>query len=109
LQLPLSVGGSLHVTFEEGTWAAWLHDLLKPHVAQLLVCDPREHPGKSNKQDDPDRNDARTSRAVVAGQALAGLSRRTRRPNFEGTDLGKRPSQNFKRYSTIAELFSINR
>jgi hypothetical protein len=24
--------GSLLVTFEEGTWAAWLYDLLKPHV-----------------------------------------------------------------------------
>src|SRR3979411_1184136 len=24
--------GSLSVTFEEGTSAAWLHDLLKPHV-----------------------------------------------------------------------------
>jgi hypothetical protein len=22
----------LRVTFEEGTWAAWLYDLLKPHV-----------------------------------------------------------------------------
>jgi hypothetical protein len=25
--------GSLHVAFEEGTWAAWLHDFLKPRVA----------------------------------------------------------------------------
>ena len=24
--------GSVQVTFEEGTCAAWLHDLLKPHV-----------------------------------------------------------------------------
>jgi len=28
--------GTLAVTFEEGTWAAWLHDLLKPHVAKLV-------------------------------------------------------------------------
>jgi Transposase len=35
--------GSLHVTFEEGTWAAWLYDLLKPHVTQVLVCDPRKN------------------------------------------------------------------
>jgi len=28
--------GALAVTFEEGTWAAWLHDLLKPHVAKLV-------------------------------------------------------------------------
>ena len=25
--------GTLSVTFEEGTWAAWLYDLQKPHVA----------------------------------------------------------------------------
>src|ERR1700758_4257175 len=30
--------GSLLVTLEEGTWAAWLFDLLKPHVTEVLVC-----------------------------------------------------------------------
>jgi len=35
--------GDLHVTFEEGTWAAWLYDLLKPHVTKLVVCDPRRN------------------------------------------------------------------
>ena len=35
--------GTLAVTFEEGTSAAWLHDLLKPHVSQLVVCDPRKN------------------------------------------------------------------
>src|SRR5258707_6337688 len=35
--------GSLRVTFEEGTCAAWLHDLLKPHVTEVLVCDPRKN------------------------------------------------------------------
>src|SRR6476646_616126 len=35
--------GELQVTFEEGTWATWLYDLLKPHVAQVLVCDPRKN------------------------------------------------------------------
>jgi transposase len=34
--------GTLAVTFEEGTSAAWLHDLLKPHVSRLVVCDPRK-------------------------------------------------------------------
>ena len=34
--------GSLFVTFEEGTSAAWLYDLLKPHVAKVLVCNPRK-------------------------------------------------------------------
>ena len=35
--------GSLQVTFVEGTCAAWLHDLLKPHVTKVLVCDPRKN------------------------------------------------------------------
>jgi hypothetical protein len=30
--------GSLHLTLEEGTWAAWLCDLIKPHVTELVVC-----------------------------------------------------------------------
>src|ERR1700729_2898866 len=29
--------GSLHVTFEEATWAAWLYDLIKPHVTELAA------------------------------------------------------------------------
>ncbi len=28
------VRGELHVTLEEGTWAAWLYDVLKPHVGE---------------------------------------------------------------------------
>ena len=35
--------GELHVTWEEGTWAAWLYDLLQPLVEQVLVCDPRRN------------------------------------------------------------------
>jgi hypothetical protein len=32
--------GTLLVTFEEGTWAAWLYGPLKPHVAKVVVCNP---------------------------------------------------------------------
>src|SRR5947208_14875336 len=35
--------GTLALTFGEGTSAAWLHDLLKPHVSRLVVCDPRKN------------------------------------------------------------------
>ena len=35
--------GSLYVTFEEGTWAAWLYDLLQPHVAKVVACNPRRN------------------------------------------------------------------
>src|SRR6266849_249216 len=43
LQFIHGLRGVLHVTFEEGTWAAWLYDLLKPHVTEVLVCDPRKN------------------------------------------------------------------
>jgi transposase len=50
--------GNLHVTFEEGTSAAWLHDLLRPRVDGLVVCDPRKN--KSMRQGSQnDKIDAR--------------------------------------------------
>ena len=35
--------GDVHVTFEEGTWSAWLYDLLRPRVTRVIVCDPRRN------------------------------------------------------------------
>ncbi len=43
LQFVQGLRGSLHITLEEGTWAAWLYDLLKPHVTKIVVCNPRRN------------------------------------------------------------------
>ncbi|HZC81101.1 MAG TPA: transposase, partial [Nitrospiraceae bacterium] len=43
LQFVDGLGGDVHVTFEEGTWAAWLYDLMKPHVTEVVVCNPRKN------------------------------------------------------------------
>jgi transposase len=43
LQFVQGLRGSVQVTLEEGTCAAWLHDLLKPHVTEVLVCNPRKN------------------------------------------------------------------
>ena len=48
--------GTLSVSLEEGTWAAWPYDLLKPHVANVVVCNPRKnallkHGNKSDRID----------------------------------------------------------
>lgn len=53
LEFLAGLRGSLYVTFEEGTWAAWLYDLLKPHVTEVLVCNPRKIPllKQGNKSD----------------------------------------------------------
>src|ERR1700720_2049983 len=42
LQFIHGLRGDVHLTFEEGTWAGWLYDLLKPHVTELVVCNPRK-------------------------------------------------------------------
>jgi transposase len=56
LQFIGGLGATLWVTFEEGISAAWLHDLLKPHVARVVVCDPRKNTllkaGNKNDQTD---------------------------------------------------------
>ncbi len=53
LEFLAGLRGALSVTFEEGTWAAWLYDLLKPHVAHLVVCNPRKNAAlrQGNKSD----------------------------------------------------------
>jgi len=38
-----AVSGTLRVTFEEGTHAAWLHAVLKSQVAEVVVCNPRKN------------------------------------------------------------------
>ena len=44
--------GTLSVTFEEGTWAAWLYDLLKPHVSQSSgVRSAKERPVQGWQQE----------------------------------------------------------
>src|SRR2546422_759625 len=43
--------GAVHVTFEEGTQAQWLHDLLAPLVDRVVVCDRRGAPRHGNKGD----------------------------------------------------------
>ena len=37
------LSGTIHVTFEEGTQAAWLYEVIRRLVAELVVCDPRQN------------------------------------------------------------------
>jgi transposase len=59
--------GTLHVVFEEGTQAAWLYDLIRPHVANVVVCDPRKITTQGNKGDKPD---ARRLAELLRSQSL---------------------------------------
>src|SRR5258706_16042189 len=46
--------GARHVTFEEGTQAQWLYELLAPLVDRAIVCDRRGAPRQGNKGDQVD-------------------------------------------------------
>src|ERR1035438_4508123 len=61
--------GELHVTLEEGTWAAWLYDVLKPHVREVVVCNPRRNAllKEGNKSD---KVDARKLSELLRGGLL---------------------------------------
>jgi transposase len=37
------LGGKVQVTFEEGTQAAWLYELIRPLVSEVTVCNAREN------------------------------------------------------------------
>lgn len=43
--------GSVHVAFEEGTQAQWLHDLLVPLLERVVVCNRRDGHRQGNKSD----------------------------------------------------------
>lgn len=55
LQLVRSAGPRVHVGFEEGTQAQWLHDLIAPHAERVVVCNLRGENKSGNKND---RHDA---------------------------------------------------
>lgn len=50
--------GTIHVTFEEGVHATWLYEMIKPLVAEVIVCDPR-HNKLIQSGNKSDHNDAR--------------------------------------------------
>jgi transposase len=61
--------GAIHVTFEEGTQAQWLHELLVPVVHRVLVCDRR---GKSQQGNKGDHQDADELSDLLLGARLSG-------------------------------------
>src|SRR5882724_4863099 len=69
LEFVAGLRGTLSVTFEEGTWATWLYDLLKPHVSHLVVCDPRRN-ALLKDGSKSDRIDARKLAELLHGNKL---------------------------------------
>jgi hypothetical protein len=46
------ISGKIHLTFEESTQAAWLHERLHRHVAKLVVCNPRKNRRRQENKND---------------------------------------------------------
>jgi transposase len=69
LQFIRGLRGELHVTLEEGTWAAWMYDLLKPYVHEILVCNPRRN-ALLKEGSKSDKVDARKLAELLRGGLL---------------------------------------
>ena len=94
LQFIRGLRGSLQVTFEEGTWAAWLYDVLKPYVTNIVVCDPRRN-ALLKEGSKSDRIDARKLAELLRGGFL--------RPVYHG-ETGLRTLRELSRsYLTISK------
>ena len=82
------------ISFGDGTWAAWLYDLLKPHVTKLVVCDPRRNDDLKGGSKS-DRIDARKLAELLRSNLL--------RPVYHG-EHGVRPLKEVARsYLTITK------
>ncbi len=92
LQFFQGLRGSLHVTFEEGTWAAWLYDLLKPHVTKLVVCNTRRN-ALLKEGSKSDRIDARKLAELLRSNLL--------RPVYHGEHGVRTLKEQSRSYLTI--------
>ena len=84
--------GTLHVTFEEGTQAAWLYDLIRPHVANVVVCDPKKIARQGNKDD---KLDAKRLAELLRMNALT--------PVYHGEQSTKAVKELTQSYTSVVE------
>jgi transposase len=88
-----SIPGRVHVCLEEGTQSAWLFELLKPHVAEVVVAVAPERKGAKDDQRDAWaraeelRTGAIETKVYKAPEHLARLRNAVRAYGFLVTDL----------------------
>jgi len=86
------LSGTLQVTFEEGTSAHWLYTVLAPHVARVVVCDPRQNPRRLGEKKS-DRLDARKLAELLRLGSL--------KPVYHGNALGPALKELARSYRTL--------
>jgi len=94
LQFIQGLRGDLYVTFEEGTWAAWLYDVLKPHVTKIVVCNPRKN-ALLKEGSKSDKIDARKLAELLRGGLL--------RPVYHGENGIRTLKELSRSYLTISK------
>jgi len=88
-----NIPGRVHVCLEEGTQSAWLFELLKPHVAEVVVAVAPERKGAKDDQRDAWaraeelRTGAIATKVYKAPEHLASLRNAVRAYGFVVTDL----------------------
>ena len=93
LEAVRSIPGRIHLCLEEGTQSAWLHELLSPHVEELVVVMPPESKGaKDDLRDawaraDELRTGTVETRVYKAPQHLAALRNAVRAHGFAVRDV----------------------
>src|SRR5262244_4077203 len=88
-----AIDGPLHVTFEETTQAAWLYEVVRAHVAEVIVCDPRRNKllGEGSKADKPDAR-------KLAELLRAGMLR----PVYHGHEATRQLKELVRGYETLS-------
>ena len=57
IQFVKAAGRRVHVAFEEGAQAQWMHDLIVPHAETVIVCNTRGENTSGNKSDRRDADE----------------------------------------------------
>ncbi len=87
------IGGRVHLCLEEGTQSAWLYELFRPHVVEVVVTAPGKKKGSKDDLRDAwaRANELRTggieTRVFKAPEHLAGLRNAVRAYGFATTDV----------------------
>jgi transposase len=93
IRLVESLSGPLHVTFEETTQAAWLHDVVRHYVGEVIVCDPR-HNKLLSEGSKADKIDARKLADLLRTGML--------RPVYHGHEGTRELKQLVRGYETLS-------
>jgi len=93
IRLVQSLSGPLRVTFEETTQAAWLYEVIRAYVTEVVVCDPRR-----NKLLDEGSKTDKVDALKLAELLRTGLLR----PVYHGHEATRKLKELVRAYETLS-------